>query len=136
MSSSTSTGAATIFLHIDSNSELGADELDERARHLRRDLSELDVESVTAVAEGPAPAGAKSAEALALGSLAVVVLPTLLPKVVEFLQNWLLRGENRRVKMKLQVRDKSVELEYAPGVMSSSDVQHLVAKVAGALGGS
>jgi hypothetical protein len=130
-----SSSPATVYLQVDSNSELPADDLDRAVRNLRRDLSELEVGSVDFVRDESAPAGAKGGEVLALGSLAVVVLPVLLPKLVEFLQTWLLRGENRRVKMKLQLHDKSVELEYVPGIMSTADVKQLVAKVAGALGG-
>ena len=49
------------------------------------------------------------------------------------LQNWLLRGENRNVKVKLQVQGNAVEVEYAPSAMSPCDIQGLVAKLTGAL---
>jgi hypothetical protein len=125
--------ASTLYLQVDTQAEIAPDELDHLVRQLRRDISELDVESVEPVSQGPVPAGAKSADALALGSLAVVLLPSLVPKLVDFLQNWLLRGENRNVKLKLQVAGNAVEVEYAPNGMSASDVQHLVTKLAGAM---
>jgi hypothetical protein len=124
---------SALYLQIDPQAELQPDELDEVVRRLRSDLAELDVQSVDLVRDGQVPAGAKSAEAVTLGSLAVVLLPSVLPKVVEFLQTWFLRGENRRVKLKLQVRDNSVEVEYAPGATSASDVERLVAKLTGAM---
>jgi hypothetical protein len=123
-----------LYLQVDAQTEIAPDELDHLVRQLRREISELEVESVEPVRQNTIPAGAKGAEALTLGALAVVLLPPLLPKLVEFLQNWLLRGENRNVKVKLQVQGNAVEVEYAPSAMSPSDIQRLVAKLTGALG--
>jgi hypothetical protein len=130
----TESSLSTLYLQVDAQTEIAPDELDHLVRQLRRDLSELEIESVEPVRQNTVPAGAKSAEALTLGSLAVVLLPTFLPKLVEFLQNWLLRGENRNVKVKLQVQGNAVEVEYAPSTMSPSEIQGLVAKLTGALG--
>jgi hypothetical protein len=126
--------ASTLYLQVDPKNEMDREALDQLVRHLRRDISELGVESVELVREGSVPAGAKGVEALTLGSLAVVLLPTMLPRLIEFLQNWIMRGSNRSVKLKLQVQGNSVEVEYSPGVTSSSDIDHLVGKLTGALG--
>jgi hypothetical protein len=126
--------ASTLYLQVDPKNEMDREALDQLVRHLRRDISELGVESVELVREGSVPAGAKGVEALTLGSLAVVLLPTMLPRLIEFLQNWIMRGSNRSVKLKLQVQGNSVEVEYSPGVTSSSDIDQLVGKLTGALG--
>jgi hypothetical protein len=125
---------STLYLQVDPQSDMDPEELDQIVRHLRRDLSELEVESVEPVKGGPVPAGAKGVEVLTLGSLAVVLLPAMLPRLIEFLQDWLMRGSNRSVKLKLQVQGNSVEVEYSPGVTSSSDIDQLVGKLTGALG--
>jgi hypothetical protein len=128
------TNSSTLYLQVDTKADIAPEQLDHLVRQLRRDISELEVESVEPVRIGALPAGAKSADALALGSLAVVLLPSLLPKLIDFLQNWLLRGENQNVKLKLQVAGNAVEVEYAPSTMSAADIQRLVGKLTGAVG--
>jgi hypothetical protein len=128
------TNPSTLYLQVDTKADIAPDQLDHLVQQLRQDIAELEVESVEPARQGAAPAGAKSADALALGSLAVVLLPSLLPKLIDFLQNWLLRGENRNVKLKLQVAGNAVEVEYAPHAMSAADVQRLVGKLTGVMG--
>ena len=121
-------------LQVDSGNVLTPDELDRVTRSLRHDLSELDVQSVEFSRDAKVPAGAKSAEAVALGSLAVAVLPVAIPKVIEFLRDWLMRGENRTLKLKLQVGGNSAEIEYNPGSVSTNEIEALAGKLTGALG--
>ncbi|HEY6182081.1 MAG TPA: hypothetical protein VIW67_07540 [Terriglobales bacterium] len=121
-------------LQVDSGNVLTPDELDRVTRSLRHDLSEQDVQSVEFSRDAKVPAGAKSAEAVALGSLAVAVLPVAIPKVIEFLRDWLMRGENRTLKLKLQVGGNSAEIEYNPGSVSTNEIEALAGKLTGALG--
>jgi len=121
-------------LLIDSGNVLTPDELDRVTRSLRRDLSEQDVQSVEFLRDAVVPSGAKSAEAVALGSLAVAVLPVAIPKVIEFLRDWLMRGENRTLKLKLQVGGNSAEIEYNPGSVTTNEIEALAGKLTGALG--
>src|SRR5689334_9865504 len=115
-------------LQVDSGNVLTSDELDRITRRLRRDLSELDIQSVELSRDANVPSGAKSAEALALGSLAVAVLPVAIPKVIEFLRDWLMRGENRTLKLKLQVGGNAAEIEYNPGSVSMNEIEALAGK--------
>jgi hypothetical protein len=46
-----------------------------------------------------------------LGAVAVAVLPSVLPKVVEFCQAWALRGQGRTVKFKGKVGGQEIEFE-------------------------
>ena len=110
-----------------------ADELDRLTRQLRGELEELGVESVDLLKDKPAPQGTKSAEAVTLGALAVAVLPNALHKLIEFLNGWLMRGENRKIKIKTQVGDRSVEVEYSPKTMSQTELKSLVDTLTGAL---
>ena len=121
-------------LQVDSGSVLTCDELDRITRSLRRDLSEQDVQSVEFARDAKVPAAAKSAEAVALGSLAIAVLPVAIPKVIEFLRDWLMRGENRTLKLKLQVGGNSAEIEYNPGSVTTNEIELLAGKLTGALG--
>jgi len=96
--------------------QIGLDEpdnevLDSLARQLMSELSDQPVESVDLARSGSAPPGTKSAEAITLGALAVTVLPSVLPKLVEFCQAWALRGQGRTVKFKGKVAGQDFEFE-------------------------
>ena len=130
----TDTCVLPLQLQVDSGNQLSPDELDRVTRQLRRDISALDVESVELSRGANVPQGAKSAEAVALGSLAVAVLPVAIPKIIEFLRDWLMRGENRTLKLKLQVGGNSAEIECNPSLVATNDIELLVGKLTGVLG--
>ena len=104
-----------------------ARDLDADARNLKRQIEGLGAESVSLVSAGTAPPGTRSPELVAAGSLLVGLLPTLLPKLIDFLQAWLPNRENRTVKFKVSDGDKTVEFEYAPSLMSKDDALALIA---------
>ena len=120
-------------LTVEAGADTQADQVDELARQLYAELGELGVEAVSLTAGGPAPVGTKSAEAFTIGALAVAVLPAFLPKLVEYLQAWALRGESRKVRVKSQVGDRSIEVEYSPTAISSHELERLVNSLTGAL---
>lgn len=117
---------SNITLQIDVGKDTDAEELHRLARLLRDEIRKFEVESVDLVRDKKIPKGAKSIEALTFGALAVSLLPAVIPKLIEFLKDWSLRGENRKIKIKTQVRDKSVEVEYNPEKMSPAEVIDLV----------
>ncbi len=117
---------ANLTLQIDVGQDADADELDRATRQLRDEIQELGVESAELAKTANAPAGTKSVEAVTLGALAISVLPTVLPKLIEFLQAWSMRREGRTVKIKTQVGDRAVEVEYSPKTMSQAELKSLV----------
>ncbi len=120
-------------LQLNPGKDNDPEELDRMTRQLLSEIQELDVESAYLVKSGAAPEGSKTADAVTIGSLAVLVLPTIAPKIMDLLQSWAKRGENRTVKIKSQVGDRSIELEYSPAAMSSADLDHLVKTLTDAL---
>jgi hypothetical protein len=99
--------------------EISADEaiesdLDRMTRNLLAELRETDVESVELVSSGIAPMGTKTADPITTGAIAISVLPTLLPKIVELIQAWALRGNGRTVKFKGEVNGQTIEFEGRP----------------------
>lgn len=116
--------------------EMDPERLDLLTRQLRQELLDLEVESVDFIQEDQLPEGAKAADVVTLGALAVAVLPNFLPKVIEFLQSWSLRSEGRKVKVKSQVGDRAIELEYTPDAMSQQELKTLVETLTSALAGS
>jgi hypothetical protein len=120
-----------LFLYVEAGEDADVDELDQLSRQLRTELEDLDVGEVSLVEQGEIPAGAKSAEAVTWGALAITVLPTLLPKLVEFLQSWVMRAEDRKVKIKTVTGDQTVEIEYPTKGVSAQDLERLVKAMTG-----
>ena len=110
--------------------------LDLLTRQLRAELLDLEVESADFIQKGQLPEGEKAMDAVTLGALAVAVLPGFLPKLVDYLQSWTLRGEGRKIKVKSQVGDRSIELEYSPEAMSQKELKTLVETLTNTLTGS
>ena len=103
--------------------------LDELTGRLLRDLRELGAESVERPSGGVMPEGAKG-DPFTLGALALVAVPAFLPKLVEFLQAWSLRGESqgRRVKIKTPAE---LEVKFTPEKkLSQAKLVTLVEKLA------
>lgn len=95
-----------------------AERVDGLTRRLTQDLRELGAESVERPAGESAPEGAKATDPFTLGALALVAAPAFLPKLVDFLQAWTLRGEKRTVKVKTPA---GLEIEFAPEKRLSQD---------------
>ncbi len=91
-----------------------SDQVDELTRRLLAELRDMDVESAELASAGPAPDGAKSAEALTAGAIALSVLPAALPKLIDFIQAWAMRGQGRTVKFKGKISGQAVEFEGSP----------------------
>jgi len=109
-------------------SKAGADDewVDELTTHLMRDLYDLGAESVKRPDGRVAPNGGKG-DPFTLGALALIAVPALLPKLVEFLQAWSLRGENRKIKT-----PAGLEVEFTPDKkLSEDELVSLVGKLAG-----
>ena len=108
-----------------SGDQVDAEKLDQLMRQLWQELREFDVEWINPVSANEPPEGAKAGEVIALGCLAVAVLPTLLPKLVDFLQGWVLRRRDDRVKVKVQSGNRSVEMTTARPLTPSLISEHL-----------
>jgi hypothetical protein len=123
-----------LTLRLDAGEDVDADELDRMTRVLREELADVpDVESAELLGAGAAPRGSKVIDPISLGALAVAILPGAVPKVLDVLNGWLMRDENRKIKIKTQMGDRSVEVEYAPSTMSQADLKQLVETLTGAL---
>jgi hypothetical protein len=127
----TEADAVRLVVSLSDSALADSEEIDAQTRQLRRRLAELDVDSVELAPGGAAPAGAKSAEAVALGTLLVTLLPATLPKVLDLLQSWMLRNTGRTIKIRASAGDKTVEVEYAPGSTSERELKELVMSISG-----
>lgn len=114
---------ARLALHIDAGPGADVEELEQLTMGLRRELAELDVESIGIERTGSAPPGSRAVDVLALGTLVVTVVRSsgLLRAVVGALQSSLAGPRQRSVKLEL---DGDV-LEVSG--ISSADQRRLIA---------
>ena len=104
------------------------DELDRSTRRLRAELQDLSLESVSLATSGELPAGAKAADPVTLGALAVSLAPVVMPALIEFLKSWMARKEGRTVVIRKKRGDASTEIEIrAP--LSEADIAALAKRL-------
>jgi hypothetical protein len=98
------------------------EDIDRMTRQLLSELREMDVEWAELTKGGSAPDGTKAFDPITTGSIIMAVLPSMLPKIVEGVQAWAMRGSNRTVKFKGKIAGQAVEFEG-----SGEDLQRLLA---------
>jgi hypothetical protein len=87
------------------------EELDGITRQLLGELREFDLESLNLALGESSPPGAKGVEAVTTGMISLAVLPTLLPKLLDFLQLWSLQGRGRTIKFKGRIAGQQIDFE-------------------------
>lgn len=102
---------ANLAVRVEAGADALPEDIDQITRQLCSELREFGVESASMPA-GAAPAGTKSADALTIGALTICVLPPMLPKLMDYLESWVRRGRDRTVKVKVQVGDRMLDVEY------------------------
>jgi hypothetical protein len=100
------------------------DDIDQMTRQLLRELRETEAESVELMREGTAPEGTKSADPVTTGAIVMAVMPNVLPKLIDVVQAWVMRGSGRMVKFKGKVSGQEIEFEG-----SAEDLQKIIASL-------
>jgi hypothetical protein len=120
--------ATRLTIEVDAGGDALPEDVDALTRRLRSEIQDFGVEEVTLKTTTAVPAGTKSVEAVTVGALVITLLPQVLPRLIEFLQAWSLRGKDRTVKIKASVGDRSVDIEYPEGA-SEVAVQELIQRM-------
>ena len=108
------------------------DRVDLITRQLTKELSGPDFRAN--LQRGATPAGAKGPGAL-LGAIAVKLAPELLGELIKRVKLFLSRGENRRIRVKVQLKGRAVEVDYPTDASpSDSEIERLVSALKGTLG--
>jgi hypothetical protein len=114
------------------DAQVDLEELDQLTRSLRRELLELDVDSVEQATAGPAPDGTRGLEVAAVGALLVKAQASaeLLGKLVGLVRGWLrgARGESRTLR--LTIDGQSIELIQATDAQQQQLVDEFIRAVA------
>jgi hypothetical protein len=103
--------------------------LDRLARGLRSEIKGIGLDSVALATDTAAAPGAKGDGAAIPGVLILEGVLALLPKVVEYLQSWIMRGQNQEVKIEIQRGKNKISLAYTPKSASHEEIEALVAKI-------
>ncbi len=101
----------SLRLRIDPGPGADAREVEEQTRALKREIQGLPVQSVDLVSGGKAPAGTRSPEVLLAGTVAVTLLTPLLPKLIEVINGWLMRGKDRDVEIRITRGTETIEVK-------------------------
>ena len=107
--------------------------LDQLTQALRRELLELDVDSVDQATAGPAPEGTRGLELAAIGALLVKAAASseMLVKVIGVVRGWLRSGPPRNQRtLRLTIGDQSIELTHATDVQQQQLVDQFIRSVA------
>ena len=99
-----------------------AEDIDWMTRDLLSMLREMDVEWVELKKGGPAPKRSKIGDVITTGAIVMAVVPAVLPKIVDGIQAWVMRGSNRTVKFEGKIAGQPVKFEG-----SAQDLQNLLA---------
>jgi len=107
-------GVVDVLVVLAPDPELDAEAAERAARQLRLEITELDVESVRAVAAGPAPEGAKGGDAVAIGAVVVALSASggVFTALVETVREWLGRSAARH-RVSLTIDGDTIDLERA-----------------------
>ena len=94
---------------------LDQDVLSVNTEHLSQDINKLNL-------------GAKGIDPVAASALAVILVPIVLPKFMEFVQAWILRYQNVALTVKVQVGERVIEISSSFNkTMTPEDMKHLAA---------
>jgi hypothetical protein len=97
-----STDLAKLGIRLASAQEADAEAVAEATRQLRRELLELDVDSVESLRSEDPPPGSRAVDVSALGALVVTIAQTpMLGEIVETVRSWLSRSRQGTIKMEL-----------------------------------
>lgn len=105
-----------VTLQIDPGKSVSPDQLFHTTQNLRAEIREIGVQSAELVRMNGAPGGAMSADAFTLGALAIAVLPSVLPALIDFLKDWKLRHDSSSITIKYQRGEQVVEATLPPSI--------------------
>jgi hypothetical protein len=112
-----------VTLQLEAGNDPDALEMDRLTSKLRKELIQLDVDSVARPSEGEAPAGTRGLEILAISTLLIELTRSseVLKNLVDSVRRWLSSEQERSAK--LQIAGDSLEVTG----ISSSEQERLIA---------
>jgi hypothetical protein len=100
-----------LILTLGTDVDTHLEDLERLTTQLRARLRELDVEAVRLVRSEDVPPEAKSADAITIGALSIILTPAALESAVRLVEAWVKRHPAKRVK--ITVGGDSLEINNA-----------------------
>ena len=110
----------SVTVYIETPEDYDAEEKYDLSQNLLQELIHSPVEEASLASSSETLGGAKG-DPITLGSIAVVVLPTLLPSLILLVQSWLLRQQDQSIKVK--VGENEIEI---PRDMPKADIKDYI----------
>lgn len=99
--------------------------LNEMTIVLKDELTNLKPLSIDLQRDSNVPEDVMSVTAITVGAIALAVLPTAIPALIEFLREWRLRNSNRMITIKRRSGEEEIEVSF-PEDMSSKRLHELI----------
>jgi hypothetical protein len=114
-----------VELHLDAGEDADALEIDQLTTKLRRELIQLDVDSVERPAEGEAPPGSKGADVVALGTLVVGLAKSsdTIKSIISSVRDWLSRQREPERSVEINIGGDTIVVKG----ISSTQQESLIA---------
>jgi hypothetical protein len=114
-----------VELHLEAGEDADAREIDQLTTKLRRELMQLDVDSVERPAEGEAPPGSKGADVVALGTLVVGLAKSsdTIKSIISSVRDWLSRQREPERSVEINIGGDTIVVKG----ISSTQQESLIA---------
>jgi hypothetical protein len=118
-----------LVISVDAGENVTDQMLHRLARQIYQDLTRTGAESVRWAQSGEAPVGTKGIP-IDINTIVVSLASAgALTAIIQLLKDWALRAEGRKVKVRTQVGDNSVEFEYSPTATSEEELTAFAEKL-------
>jgi hypothetical protein len=118
-----------LVVSLDAGENVSQEMLHRLARQVYQDLNRTEADAVKWAESAEVPEGAKGIP-LDINTIIVSLASAgAITAIIQFLKDWSLRAEGRTVKIKTQIGDNSVELEYSPTATSEEELTAFAEKL-------
>lgn len=108
------TGNCTIHIQLEPEPNVDVEALQQQTSVILDDICQLDGVQAR-IARGNQPEKDERGDPITVGAIVIsMITGGVVTTLIQFLRDWALRGENRKVIIKAEVDGNKIELEYFP----------------------
>lgn len=119
----------TLVVSLDAGNEVLERKLYDLTTQVLKDVAKSGVDSVRRARDGEQVIGGKGFPIDVNTLLITVASAGALTAVISLLRDWILRAEGRKVAIRVQAGDKTIEFEYTPTAISEKELMSLAEKL-------
>ncbi len=118
-----------LVISLDAGEDVAEEVLHRLARQVYQNLTKTGADSVRWAQRDKVPAGAKGIP-VDLNTIVVTLASAgVLTAIIQLLKDWALRAEGRKVKVRTQLGNNSIEFEYSPTATSEEELTAFAEKL-------